>query len=539
MRCAKAFLGVCFLLAVLPAGALAGTPLWTHSISSDIADLSLTPDGSFILVGGDRLCLLTGNGTLLWREWAAGLIACSADGRLIAGAAGPSLILFNRDATVVWRQDLPSTPVDVVLFPGGERVVAADRFGGVYFYDIDGTLRTTVDTRGDPDDGIEAFSEIHDVALSGKGEYVAVISSRGLFYYTGAGRKVWAREDSLAGGTAVAVSGTGNEIAAASDANIRLLNRTGATLWVQRCPRPVTALAIAQDGSRIVFGLQDNTLTCLDRKGGEVWTFAADGWIRGVAVSQNGSRVLAGSMDGRAYLFDGAGRLLETYTLGDWVNHVALTADGTVGVAASLHEVIGISAVAATPSPTATTTTLSAATPSLTAATSSAGTSITTPENATSPPTEEGGDPPFLVLGLFACSVTVGAGFFYLRRREAPLAMDEESLPIVDEEVPTDLPPAAVEVPLNPWHISLDEGRTREAARLLSREMTTLIQSRTGSRIVTAADALAACPGEREALARFFTDADRLAYGHGDPAREDIEALEVAYLRLVEEIRSR
>ena len=95
MRCAKAFLGVCFLLAVLPAGALAGTPLWTHSISSDIADLSLTPDGSFILVGGDRLCLLTGNGTLLWREWAAGLIVCSADGRLIAGAAGPSLILFN------------------------------------------------------------------------------------------------------------------------------------------------------------------------------------------------------------------------------------------------------------------------------------------------------------------------------------------------------------------------------------------------------------------------------------------------------------
>jgi len=117
--------------------------------------------------------------------------------------------------------------------------------------------------------------------------------------------------------------------------------------------------------------------------------------------------------------------------------------------------------------------------------------------------------------------------------------MDEESLPIVDEEVPADLPPAAMEVPLNPWHISLDEGRTREAARLLSREMTTLIQSRTGSRIVTAADALAACPGEREALARFFTDADRLAYGHGDPAREDIEALEVAYLRLVEEIRSR
>ncbi|MCE5338477.1 MAG: hypothetical protein LLF90_07325 [Methanomicrobiaceae archaeon] len=60
------------LLAALPAGALAGGSLWTHSVPSEITDLSLTPDGSYVLTGGDRLCLLAGNGTPLRQEWTAG-----------------------------------------------------------------------------------------------------------------------------------------------------------------------------------------------------------------------------------------------------------------------------------------------------------------------------------------------------------------------------------------------------------------------------------------------------------------------------------
>ncbi len=554
MRCAMVFLGVCLLFGILPAGALAGGPLWTHSVPSEITGLSLTPDGSYVLTGGDRLCFLAGNGTPLWQEGTADLTACSADGRLIAGATGTSLTLFGRDAARVRSWDLPSVAVALVLFPDGKRVVAADRFGKVYFYDADGTLRATADTRGDPEDGIEAFSGIRDVALSGKGEYVAVISSRGLFYYTGAGRSLWALEGSLAGATAVAVSGTGNEIAAGSDANVRLLDRTGKVLWTHRCPRPVTALAIAQDGSRVVFGMQDNSLTCFDREGGEVWTFAAGGWVRDVAVSQDGSRVLAGSMDGRAYLLDGTGRLLDTYTLDGWVNHVALTPDGTMGAAASLHEVVGVSAAAVAPSPTVTTSSPTTATPSPTVTgpspTTATPSPATTPGNATPLPPEGDGNPLLLVLGLLACGVTVGAGYLYRERRQAgpaievrdlpagaekiPPAVEEEVPPVVEGGMPAD--PVPVGAPSVPWRVSLDGGRTREAARLLSREMTGLLRNRTGSRIVTTADALDALPGEREGLARFFADADRLAYGHDNPTRADIEALEAAYLRLAGEI---
>ena len=542
MRCTMVFLGVCLLLALLPAGAQAGDPLWTHSVPSEITDLSLTADGSYVLASGERLCLLAGNGTPLWQEWAADAAACSADGSRIVVAHGSSLTLTGRDGAMVWRQDLPSACAILGISADGKRIAVADRFGRMYFYDGDGSLRATADTRGKPDDAV--VSEIRAVDLSAKGEYVGVASTRGLFYCSGTGRKVWAHEGMLESSTAVAVSGTGNEIAAGSDASVRLLDRAGKVLWTYRCPRPVTALAISEDGSRVFFGMQDNTLTCLDREGEEVWTFAAGGWIRDIALSKDGSRVLAGSMDQQAYLFDGAGRLLDTYVLDGWVNRVALTADGTVGVAASLHKVIGVSTTAATPP--ATTTSPSPATPSVTTASPSLATpSVTTasptvaPENATAPPPEEGGSLP-LLLGLLAGGMVAGGGYLYWRRRwaaplageEVPAAAEEES-PVVEEEVPAD--PAPVEAPSSPL-ASLAGGRTREAARLLSREMTAVIRSRTGSCIVTAADALAACPEEREDLSRFFADADRLAYGHEEPTREEIEALEAAYLRLAGKI---
>ncbi len=242
-------------------------------------------------------------------------------------------------------------------------------------------------------------------------------------------------------------------------------------------------------------------------------------------------------MDRQAYLLDGAGNLLDTYTLSGWV-HVALTADGTAGVAASPHEVIGI--LTATTEVTASPTPPAPETPTPTTPAREAATPTTpTPEAATpaapAPLPEEGPGLPLLLVGLLGCSVAVGAGYLHWQRRQAsPVVMEEE-----EEEAPAEepAPPEVVEAPPVPWQASLEQGQTREAARVLSREMTALIKKRTGARILCAADALAACPGQRQDLARFFEDADRLAYASDHPAREEVEALAAVYLRLAEEIR--
>jgi hypothetical protein len=550
MRCATVILVACLLLAT---GVQAGAALWTHSMPSGITDLSLSRDGSYVLAGGERVCLLAGNGTPLWQQWVGAHAACSADAGRIVIANGQLLTLVDRDGALVWRQELASACTRLGVSADGKCIVVADRFGKVYFYNGDGKLRATADTRGKPGDGAAAFSEIRGVAVSEKGEYAAVASSRGVFYFTGAGGKVWAREGSLEGGTAVAVSGNGNEVAVGSDASVRLLDRAGKVLWTHRCSRPVTALAISADGSHVVFGLQDNTLTCFDRDGEEVWTFSAGGWIRDIALSKDGSRVLAGGTDRQAYLLDGAGGLLGSWDLLDWVNHVAISADGKVGVAATSREVAGVPMMAAAPAATPTVTSTATPTATSTPTSTTTPTATSTPTNATAQLPAGSIDLPLLAAGILACAVLSGAGYFYRqRRRTAPVPTAKEEPAVVvktedeplppDDEVPTAAtteigPLPAVEVdPSAPWRASIIEGRLREAARILSREMFALIRERTGARVLRTADALAACPAFREDLARFFVDADRLAYGPDDPAEEEIEALEAAYLRLAGEI---
>lgn len=533
MRCAIFILIASLLLAGLPAGAQAGDPLWTHPVPSGITELSLTPDGSYVLVAGERLCLLAGNGTALWKQWTADVAAFSADGSRIVVAHGSSLTLVTRGGVQVWKRDLPAACVTLGISADGKRIAAADRFGRVYFYDGDGNLRATADTRGKS----AASSEIRAVDLSG--DYVGVASTGGLFYYSGTGKKVWAREGMLESSTAVAVSENGSVVAAGSDTGVRLLDRAGKVLWTYRCHRPVTALAISGDGSRVAFGMQDNTLTCLDREGEEVWTFSAGGWIRDIALSTNGSRVLAGGTDRQVYLFDGAGRLLDSCELPGWVNHVAISADGTKGVAATPHEVAGVAVPTGTATATAIPETPTPATPPETPATPE--TLTPSPVNATASLPEEGIGLPLLVTGILASGVMAGAGYLYLQRRR-PSPGTEGEVPKAAGEKP--LSAAAVEEPLPvieeassaPWRASLERRDMRGAARVLSREMTALIRERTGARVLFTADALEACPGQREALAGFFADADRLAYGPVDPVREDIEALEAAYLRLAGEI---
>ena len=535
----RAILILCAILLLgLPAGAL--TPHWRSTAPSDVTTLSISADGSYILTGGERVCLFAGDGTPLWREWSADLVACSADGSRIACADGQFLFLLDREGTMVWRQEMPSTSALLALSADGKRIVVADRFGKVYFYDAEGKLQATVDTSSG-----DERSEIHAIAISDRGENTAVISTRGLFYYRDAGRKVWAHDEITDRGTAIAVSGSGKDIAAGSDAGVRFLDSKGNLIWSQKFHRPVTALAISEDGSCVIVGSQDNMVRCFDREGEEIWAHEAGGWIRDIAVSKDGKRVLVGSMDKRVYLLDGAGELLGTCALEGWVNRVALSADGATGVAASTREVIGIRTAGTpteTPTGTPTETVEPVETLTETPAETVEPTEIPTEPTGTQEPAGapgEGAGPYLLILALLACGAVLGAGYLY-RKRPGPLSRAarearESISPAATKEEVVEAPPPEVTVPA-PWKAPLEEGDLRGAARILLGQMTTLVRERTGKRIITTADALEACPDhEREEFRRFFDEGNRLAYAAAEPTREEILALEAAYLRLAGE----
>lgn len=523
------------LLLGMPAGVLAGAPLWDHAVSSEVGGLTMTPDGSYVLVSGERLRYLAGDGTQLWDGISAPYADCAADGSTVARAKGYEVTLFSRDGAVLWQASLDSECAALALSSDGKRLAVADTVGEVWFYDGDGVLKATVDIRGDPDDEeYDAFTRVYGIAFSEKGDRAAVVSSHGLFCYTGTGKKLWAHEGVLEGGTAVAVSGSGEEIAVASDAGVRLYNQTGDLLWEEKSRRPITALAISSDGSRVFAGSQDNLLVCVGRAGERLWEYTADGWVRGIAVSENGSRLLAGSMDRQAYLFDGEGHLLGTSLLDGWVNHVAITADGSVGVAASPHQVVRFS-TAALPetavSPAVPTTVTQAPTTAQPGPTVSPAVPATVTQ-APTPGDEEGGPGlPLLLLGLLVGGAVLGGAWYrHLKGRRRDHALEVlASAPRV--ETPEE-PPALPE----PWEVALKEGETREAAKILSKEMTALIEEKTGKKICFTEDALDACPEHRESLAAFFAMANALGYAPKVPEQGEVEVLVEVYRYLARQI---
>ncbi|MBP2144587.1 hypothetical protein J2129_000041 [Methanofollis sp. W23] len=544
----RSILWLFLLLLSLPAGVHGDGALWDHGVSSEIDGLAMTPDGAYVLVGGDRLRFLAGDGTHLWDKSSATYIDCAADGQTIARAKGYEVMLFAGNGTVLWQESLDFVCAGLALSPDGKWLAVAEDPGLVCFYDTEGTLRATVDTRGDPDDDdYDPVTTIQGIAFSGKGSHVAVVSTQGIYYYTGAGRKLWAHDDVLDGGSAVAVSRSGDEVAVASDAGIRLFDERGTLLWEEKSHRPITALAISPEGSRILAGSQDKLITCFDAAGTRLWEHAAGGWFRDIGVSENGSRVIAGSMDNQAYLFDGEGNVLRTEPLDGWVDDVAITADGTFGVAASAHRVIGFSvptlALVETTVPPETTL---AETPAPTTAPTSARTtaSPTTPTPPSGPEEEGGGLSPLLFVGLLGGAVVLGGGYYYLKGRRtypAPeMRTPEPWFDIPEEgEVPEERGEQVAPVSSASWEQALDEGDTREAAKLLSKQMTLLIEERTGTPICITDDALAACPEQRENLAAFFAMADCLGYAPKVPERGEVEVLVEVYRYLAEQITPR
>lgn len=542
------------LLLGLPAGAVAGAPLWDHEVSSEINGLTMTPDGNYILVSGDRLRFLAGDGTQLWDESSAAYADCTADGQTVAKAKGYRVTLFAGNGTVLWQETLDYECAGLALSPDGKWLTVAEDPGILRFYDTEGTLRATVDTRGDPDDDeYDPISKIHGIAISEKGNHVAVVSSQGVFYYTGAGRKLWVHDDQLDAATAVAVSGSGEEVAVASDAGIRLFDQGGTLLWEEKSRRPITALAISPEGSRILAGSQDNLIACFNASGERLWEFTADGWIRDIAVSENGTHVLAGSMDQQAYLFDADGNVLGTEPLDGWVDNVAITADGTFGVAASAHHVAGFSGTAPVPTTVPQTTTPVPTTTTTPETTTMTTTTVTTTAPTTTPalsePEEEEGDGlPLLPLGLLLVgAVVIGGGYLYLRgqrRYPGPEMRAQEYHFDIPEEMPaptTQEEKDEPDMPASPalWEQALEEGDTREAAKLLSKEMIALIEERTGTPICFTEDALDACPEQRENLSAFFAMADCLGYAPKVPDRGEVEVLVEVYRYLAEQIKEK
>jgi WD40 repeat protein len=320
----------------------AQNPIWIYEPGTEITDISLSPDIPGIIAGGERIHSISKNGDLLWKQWYGTKVDTSSDGKFIAFFDGHSLCLLNNDSGSFRIFENTALLQDFALSPDGTRIITGNFIGEVNFFDNLGHLIIHTDTRGNTDD-YDYRSNIGQIVISGDGRYAAVISDRGLFYYTIYGKKQWSREGLLEGegGSHVALSFDGNEIVTANEHKIRYFTGKGDLIWEYKIGKTVTAISISSDGSSIIAGARDNTIYYFDRNGQKIWTYETGFWIRDVAISSNGSYALAGSMDDTIYAFNRNGTLIWNYKADDWIEDVAITPEGSFCAASTKYQVFG------------------------------------------------------------------------------------------------------------------------------------------------------------------------------------------------------
>jgi WD40 repeat protein len=347
------------LLVLLPAAVSAAHASWTYNPKSDVSGVTVTPDGSAILVGGGRIHVLNPDGTVRWKEWFGDHSSISADSNAITCTFGAQIYRYSGDGELCWDIALGGKPRDMVVTPDGSRIIVGDVTGTISFIDASGEiLREYV---------IDEGTDIRDVAISGDGSTIGVISPAGTWCFSKYGSRRWRKDEIMEGdgGQCLALSQNGREIAAGCDQILRLLDASGGVVWKHDCIGRITAVAISGDGAYVTAATQNNMLLFFNADGTLQWDYDlgkyspggeitgpgirdlcldhwVGGWVQDIAISEDGEWILTGSTNKKIRLFRRDGTLVWSERADNPVAYVALTKDGSLGIAATKSQVIAV-----------------------------------------------------------------------------------------------------------------------------------------------------------------------------------------------------
>lgn len=177
-----------------------------------------------------------------------------------------------------------------------------------------------------------------DVAVSGDGQSIAVVTGNTLYLHDRAGNNPLWSYTALFPLTRVAISKDGQYIVAAGEVYIFLFDRNGASRWAQEQTNigdRVRNVAISSDGSYVSFGSMGTSVYLFDRNG-QLWQRAAPGLGSGMAVVSGSGRYVAAVNDrGICYYDRDVKNPLWQTQFGGRVTHLAISDDGKYVVAGS------------------------------------------------------------------------------------------------------------------------------------------------------------------------------------------------------------
>jgi len=277
---------------------------WRYYAGDDVADAGISMDGDYIVAvtkwTPTNVFLLDGSGGLKWKKsvsQSVGSVSISGNGSyVVVGTSYKTVLLFDGSGNLLWTKDLTTSSLyDVDISPDGRYIAVGGYDNMTYFYTNTG-VQIWNSTFGD---------WVSSVSISSNGEYTAVGSWDDFVYlFNKEGDLLWSRNATWPV-YAVAVSPEGGFTAAGNSyGNVSFFDNSGSLLWNIHLGS-VDGVSVSAGGEYIAVASEyNNKITLLDKTGAVLWDWQVDGYVNNVDITHNGRYMVAASSDKHVYFLE-------------------------------------------------------------------------------------------------------------------------------------------------------------------------------------------------------------------------------------------
>jgi len=343
MTCSWVVLVVLVLVTFVVLPAQAREPDWNYStVETEIGSVAVSPDGSLIAVGAERVLFFSRDGTLLGKEPYGTSVLMSADGKYTASVYFATLYFFKNPVpggpadqqmrVKLWERELTEQVYSAEMSRDGSLIVGQTLKRGIF----------VINTRTSTIEGNNSRI-ISTIKISPDGSRIIGISQSEVQSYTLSGRLTHTADLTTFSTPHTVLLPVNGTFAVFNDGQmIRCVHSYNATeLWRGQVTGYATTLSMTPDGSAVIAGTANGNIEKLDGRGNNVWKYASnqdnrqDASVTCTAVSDNGSLIAAGTQDGKILFLNANGELTGSQLVKGYIRHIAVSADGSMVVAAS------------------------------------------------------------------------------------------------------------------------------------------------------------------------------------------------------------
>lgn len=353
-------------------------PLWSYQTEGYVTEVSLSSDGSYLVVGsadrriyprqGGKVYLFSSlDNTPLWSYQTAipPTVSISSNGSHLAAGDYSANLFSSSDNIPLWSYYGGGRVT--VSISDNSRLAAGSIWGGIWFFSASDNIPlwsremgygfsvssismssnasylavgctinpAASDSVGDGH-GVYLFSGSNNiplwryttyvvsVSISSNGSYIAAVSDNGKAYIfsNSDNAPLWICE----GISSALISSDGNYLAAVGDGKLCLFPRSdNVPLWSYQSEGQISSISISSDGDYIAAGSDDNRVYLFSRTDNmPLWSYQSEGRINSISISSDGDYIAAGSIDNKVYLFS---RQVSTTppTLGTPITYMAIS----------------------------------------------------------------------------------------------------------------------------------------------------------------------------------------------------------------------